>query len=142
MSKFSGLALVDYERPRRMTIFDPRSDILTPMVDKSGKEAFIELHAFSGLASRRYHDAKRKAEGLQPKGKPPTQEEAIAAGASLLAALTTDWYLVDGDGEALPEYSPANAVELYGDPNNDWLVKQVTFFAGNQANFAKASSKS
>jgi hypothetical protein len=141
MSKFAGLALVDYEHPRRMTILDPRSDVPTPMVDKDGKEAFIDLHSFSSVLARKYHDAKRRAEGLQQKGKPPTHEESMAAGAELLAALTTDWYLVDGAGDKLDDFSAQNAVELYGNVDNDWLVKQVSYFAGNQANFAKASSK-
>lgn len=139
-SKFAGLAL-DVEKAARMVILHPVSR--QPLLDKQGKEAFIDILSGDSDAGRKYDRAvyrRRIARGTRAK---LTPEELEGDAAGLLAALTSGWYLVDLDGNPIDvPCDAANAKELYQEGAMAWLRAQVDEFAADRANFAKASSAS
>lgn len=138
-SKFAALSL-EVEKPGRMIIRHPGTQ--APLVDGEGREGWIEVFSSDSDVANRQRRAvqNRRMDDFRNKRR-PTVEEAEADGLDLLAAITAGWYLVGPDGAVLDvPFSRDAARELYASAGTAWLRDQVDIFAGDRANFVKASS--
>lgn len=140
-SKFGGLALA-VDKPNKMTILDPATR--QPIRDaKTGEEAWIELYSSDSAVARHHNFAvtrRRLNTGARGQRIKISPEELEAEAIDLLAALTTNWSLINMDGTPLKEpFSPESARELYKEA---WLREQVDDFVSDRANFSKPSSQS
>lgn len=149
MGKFDALAL-EVDKPSRMTIIDPVSG--QPLKTKpktpgeSPQEAFIEVYSGdSKIAREHYRQTGQKrldAMARRRKRIAGSIEEIEASDLDLLVKLTAGWFLVAPDGEPVDvPFTAENARELYAEPGMAWLRDQVDEFAGERANFSKASPK-
>jgi hypothetical protein len=139
--KFAALS-VDVESAFNMPIISPKTD--TPLKDSSGKEAFVSFLSADSEAGRKIDRAQsfqtirrlRSGRNLQD-GEDLTKDQI-----DKLVALTTEWYLVDLEGEPIDvPFSKENARDLWSDPGMGWLQRQAWVFVSNAANFIKGSSK-
>ncbi len=142
MSKFSGLSL-SVDVPQRMNIIHPITrQVLT---DNDGKSAYIDLYSADSLAAKKQNreiSRRRLAMAGRSRAMKLTPEEIENDQIELLVAITADWYLVSLDGEKIDiPFSASEARTLYGSEEAAWLREQVDDFAGDRANFTKASSK-
>jgi hypothetical protein len=143
MSKFAGLGLA-VEKPGRMPIIHPVTR--QPLVDKDGAPAYIDLYSSDSEIARKHNQAVSRRR-LSTAGRGSririTPEELEADQIELLVALTVGWRLLTLDGAPLDiPFSPAEARDLYGSQEAAWLREQIDEFAGDRANFSKASSNS
>ena len=102
--------------------------------DDDGNPMWIKV---LGTDSKAYNRAvSRIASKRTRKGKGQiTIEQQAENAADLLSELSVDWYVViDGD---TPKFSVEAAKQLYID--HKWIRQQVDDFAGDRANFWKAS---
>ena len=67
----------------------------------------------------------------------PTEDQATAWGAELIASIVTGWKGITSDGEPVP-FSPEKAAELFSDTGFDWLVLEIRRAIEDRANFTKA----
>ncbi len=140
-SKFAGLE-IQVERPVRMPLVHPSTR--QPLRTKpDGKEAYIEIYSADSEAARKHNRAiQRRRLNMRGRGR-ITPEELEAEAVELLAALTTEWLLVDFEGKIIDvPFNAENARELYAAPSLSWIREQVDEFAGDRGNFPQASSKS
>ena len=95
MSKFKGMS-VPVDKAERMTITHPIST--EPLVDKSGKAAYLDL--FSGDSERaRSYNRRSTQKRLDMRGRAVVSAASIESdNYGLLAEITAGWYLVDLDG--------------------------------------------
>lgn len=161
MSKpWSSLAVSS--QPQKMVILHPSTGV--PLKDKEGIESFLMLHSVDDPVAddvRREMFNKVRPQQQQRKGfragVTPTMDldDAIEAQASLLAALTAGWYLVDPSGNPINEsvknendaptpykFTQARAKEIYTAREMTWLREQADEFTSERTNFFKASENS
>jgi hypothetical protein len=139
MSKFGSLEL-DVDQVHKMTIIHPDNN--QPLRDKDGKEAYIAHYSADSDVARKMNreSARRRLNSRRTKISP---EELEAEGVELLAAMTSDWYLVAKDGTPLDvPFTQENARELYSSRKMQWLREQVDNSATDRANFSKGSPTS
>jgi hypothetical protein len=148
MSKFGKLG-VTTDKPSRMTIIAPGE--VDPLIDKDGNEAYIDFLPWDSEAGRKFDQDQQREQvrkGFRQRSRAEQRADLesidqIKAQAERLAALTTGWYLLDFDGQPLPDmdFSKATALELFSAPELGWLHRQAWVFVGNERNFMKGSSK-
>lgn len=133
MSLFSGLEL-ESDKPFRVLLSDPDGE---PLLDEDGKQAWVDVISTDSKTAER---AQRTRRDKFIGGKKITAETADKMGAEILAQLTTGWYLVRLDNHKPLEapYTPANAIELYLNPQTAFITEQVRAAAGKRANFMPA----
>ena len=133
MDIIEGLGL-EVEQTAKLTLLHPING--TPLRDKDGKEAWIELFSGDSPAARIYERTvlnRRLKAGNRVK---MTAEEAESNRVDLLVQLTKGWNLVALDGRALDlPFSETNVRKIYESPSTAWLVEQVNDFIGARANF-------
>lgn len=140
MSKFAALALA-VDKPQRMVIVHPFTG--QPLRAPDGTEAYIDLYSGDSEIARRHSRTVQQRRIDMRRGGKVTVEEIEAETVELLAALTAGWMLVGLDGQPIEiPYSEQNARDLYAEPGLAWLREQVNAFAGDRANFSRASSNS
>lgn len=113
-----------------------------PLVDKDGKQAYIEVHSEDSAIGRRFDKEWRdKTIAIATAGDPqPSQHEHNIA---KTAALTAGWYLVNPDtlDQINEPCTPENALELYSMPDTGWIWFPAWTASNNNANFIKRSAK-
>jgi hypothetical protein len=142
MSKFAALA-VNVVDSFNMQIISPRDEMV--LKDAAGREAFISFLSNDSEAGRKLDRAYQLAQARKKRNgrNAEDDEDYIKLLVERLAALTTGWYLVDLDGNAIDvPFSPENAKELWSDPAMSWLRTQAAVFVNNAGNFMPRSSKS
>lgn len=137
MSRFARLAL-DTETPRRMIIRHPATG--EPIVDRNGKEAYLELYALSSRRAQKVR-AGIQQRRIEARVRRVTVQEAEDEAMAVLAACVKDWHLVGFDGEEIAiAPSEAAAQELFATDGMRYLFEQATLFADAAGNFLPASS--
>ena len=140
MSKFAGLSL-PVDQTGKMKILHPLTQQV--MVDKDGKEAFIEFYSKDSQRARTYlrNATQRK---LDMRGRATVSAASLETeNFGLCAELTKSWYLVDLEGGKIDiECTTVNARELYADPATTWLYEQGDSFTAARGNFLKPSATS
>ena len=107
----------------------------------TGEAAHIEVLSADSDVARNLR-RRAQAQVMKRRGK-VSVEENEATSLELISALTTGWFLVNFDGEAIDfDYSTQNARELYSNTSFAWIKEQVDEFAGDRSNFMKNSKTS
>lgn len=142
---------INVEKPTRITILNPLTGF--PLVDTATqKEAWVEIYSADSpvVKKKQRQITLARIQAAQMRNNRPKEisEDDLVRGEKdemdTLAALTSDWFLVTLDGEAIGDFpcTPENARDLYSDPSTTWLKDFVDKEASNRTNFAKDSSKS
>jgi hypothetical protein len=143
MSRFASL-LLDVDKPGRMAIRHPATG--EPMTNSALEAAYVDVYSSDSEIARKHQRAigQRRFEEAQRRRKRGAKyEEFEEANIDFLVALTAGWRLVGLDGGDLDvPFNKDAARELYSEPGMTWLRDQVEEFAGDRANFSKASPTS
>lgn len=144
MGKFGALA-AKTSATYRVQIIDPLES--TPIVDKDGKSAFIEVMSNDSETARTFDRENGKRvdrKMLAGRTNELLDDDPLARNAQRMAKLTVNWYLVDPETKEQIDvpFSEENAVELYSSPDTAWLYRQAVVGSGNLANFMQRSPKS
>lgn len=119
---------------------------------------FIQIIGSNSAPVRKLRDEqvnemlKADFEKQRGKGKPPTVDGAVKKNAKLIARATVGWYEIDLSipvgqkpkkvdgmpfGDTRIEFSEDAAIQLYTDPEYEWLYSQVDKAVGDLSNFMK-----
>lgn len=132
---FAALEL-QVDTANRMVILHPGTRM--PLKDASGIEAYVDVLSGDSDVAEKFRKEIRAA---RLRTRNPSKFDADKENRELLGMLTTGWYLLDFNGTPIDlEHSRASAIELFANHKMAWLTDQVDEFAGDRANFFKASS--
>lgn len=144
MSKFGSLA-ANVTTASRMQIIYPATG--KPIVDESGKAAYIDLLSQDSAVARQ-HAKKKAAEQIKrviTPDDPNDLNDAVDDQIDMLAVLAVGWHLVDPATRKPIEFpfnGPESARELFATLELQWLRRAAYVHVVNTANFMKASPKS
>lgn len=139
LNGFAKLALA--EQAFRMYIISPVTGLRMTALD--GQDAYVDVYSTRSKAAegfkREAHDARNR---IQRRKAGATYDEDQARGVEMLVAITAGWFLVDFDGNAIPDpFTKENARTIYSSEALGWLAEQVLIAATDDANFIKSSAK-
>jgi hypothetical protein len=142
MSKFGSL-IADVSKPHKTILLDPVTE--QPILDNSGKAAFIAGWAADSERGRSYDKQKRKELILRVKSSRNGQvepDDALEQNIAKCAALVDSWYLVDRvTREAIDvPCTPENAADLLSEPGAGWIFLPVWIDLNSAANFLQSPS--
>lgn len=139
-SKFGGLA-ANVTVPSRMTIIYPVTG--KPIVDETGKEAYIDLMSQDSAAGRQLAKdrAAEQVKRIAKSGNADDMDDVVGEQIETLAVLTAGWRLVDPVTKKPIEFpfaGEASARELFSAPELQWLRRAAYMHVVNTGNFMSA----
>lgn len=128
------LNLVEFANgSQKMNVVHPITE--NELLTSDGQQVYIEVLGADSSKMRDEMSARARKQMAKRSNQILTLDEAEAASAELLAAITVNWFGIEENGVAL-ECTKENAIMIY--KKYSWLRLQVDSFVSDRANFYKA----